>query len=272
MKRPVEFKLFESSHTLELYRQLLQRQIAESVRGSVMGFLWLVLNPLLNMGLYVVVFGVLFRGNFGRGEDESSIIYGIGVYAGLTIVNLINDTISKSTYFLHQNSNLIKRVAFPLNLLPLVLTSSVTFTLAVNCCLWLLFALAAGTAWFSGLLLLPVILLPVLLIALGLSAIVSALSVYLRDIQQLVTVATQIVFWSSGVFFSASNVMEHPVLWQVLKWNPVLLTIENTRNVVLWQEFPTWDQVLYLYTIGIITCCIGAIVYDRLKSGFSDFL
>lgn len=266
------FKLTGRDNAFELYRQLLLREIVESVRGSLMGFLWLVVNPLLNMGLYVVVFGILFRGNFGRGEDESSITYGIGVYVGLTIVNLINDTIGKSTYYLHQNSNLIKRVAFPLNLLPVVQTSAVAFTLGVNCCLWLVFAFLTGTAWFHGMVLLPLILLPVLLIALGLSALISAMSVYLRDIQQLVSFITQIVFWSSGVFFSVGNVLEHPLLWTILKWNPVLLAIENIRNVVLWQQLPYWNQLLYLYLVAGACLFVGFFSFNRLKGGFSDFL
>jgi lipopolysaccharide transport system permease protein len=256
----------------ELLRQLLIREISESVKGSFLGVLWLVFNPLLSMALYVVVFGVLFGGNFGRVENESSLSYAVGVYIGITLVNLVNETISKATYNLYQNSNLIKKVAFPVELLPVVQTAGSTFTLAINCLLWLVMAVFFGSTLSWGVLYLPLILFPLIGMSLGLAAFISSLSVYFRDLQHLTSVVTQIIFWSSGVFFSANKVMEVPILWTYLKWNPVLLGIENVRSVVLWNVSPDWNQVIFLYAIAVISLCFGFFVFSRLRAGFSDFL
>lgn len=256
----------------ELLRQLTVREISESIKGSALGILWLVFNPLLSMCLYLIVFGLLFGGSFGQVENESSISYAIGIYIGLSMVNLVNETVTKSTNNLHRHSNLIRKVVFPLELLPVVQVLGTAFKLLVNAGLWLLMGLAFGSVLRWDVLYLPVIFLPMLVMALGLSALISALSVYFRDIQQLTNVMTQIVFWSSGVFYSSAKVMAFPQIWAFLKWNPVLLATENIRAVVLWGRAPDFAQIAYLYGIGALCLLAGFALFTRLKSGFSDFL
>jgi lipopolysaccharide transport system permease protein len=258
--------------SIELLRQLTIREIAESVKGSALGVLWLLFNPLLSMALYVIVFGVLFGGRFGKVPDESSIAYAVGVYIGLTVVSLVNDTIGKATTNLQRQANLIRKVVFPLELLPVVQTADAAFRFGVNALLWLAMGAAFGTVLSPGVLLLPVILLPLVALALGLAALFSAVSVYLRDIQQVTHVLTQIVFWSSGVFYSSAKVMEVPQLWAFLKWNPVLLAVENIRAVTLWGLPPDYFQIGYLYAVGALVLAAGLLVFTRLKGGFADYL
>ncbi len=256
----------------ELLRQLVVRAVSESVRGSTLGVLWLVLNPLLSLALYVLVFGVLFGGKFGRVENESSISYAIGVYIGLSIVNLINETIGKSTTTLQRHGNLVRKVVFPLELLPLVQVLEVGFKLAVNTALWLAMGCVFGTVLSPHILYLPLIFIPLLGMALGLAWLISALSVYLPDIQQLTAFVTQIIFWSSGVFYSADKVREVPAIWAVLRWNPVFIAIENLREIVLWGMPPDPFQVLYLFSAALVALAVGAFFFSRLRPGFADFL
>lgn len=260
------------TNSYELLHQLVIREISESVKGSALGILWLVFNPLLSMGLYVVVFGVLFGGKFGRVENESSLSYAIGIYVGLSMVNLINETINKGTNNLHRHGNLIKKVVFPLELLPVVQVTGTSFKLGVNASLWLVMGLFFGSVLRPETLYLPLIFLPMVGIALGLSALVSALSVYFRDIQQITNVVSQIVFWSSGVFYSSERVQEVPQIWAFLKWNPVLISIENIREIILWGLPPSLNEILYLYAVAAFMLTVGFFVFVRLRSGFSDFL
>jgi lipopolysaccharide transport system permease protein len=260
------------THASELLRQLTVREVSESIKGSALGVLWLVFNPLLSMALYLVVFGMLFGGSFGQVENESSISYAIGIYIGLSMVNLINETVAKATNNLHRHGNLIKKVVFPLELLPVVQVLGTAFKVGVNACLWLIMGLFFGTVLHWDIFYLPLIFLPMLGIALGISAGISALSVYFRDIQQLTNVLSQIVFWSSGVFYSSHKVMAVPQIWAVLKWNPVLLATENIRAIVLWGIPPNLTQIAYLYLVATFCLAIGFILFVRLKSGFSDFL
>lgn len=263
---------FPWAQTRELLRQLTVREVAETVKGSALGLVWLVLNPLLMMGLYVIVFGVLFGGSFDHVENESPLAFAAGVYIGLSTVALVNETLAKSTSTLTRNANLVKRVVFPLALLPAVQVLGSGFKFAVNAVLWLVFSAVVGGVFGAYILLLPVILLPFFALTLGLALFFSALSVYFRDIQQVTGVFTQIIFWSSGVFFSSVRVMEHPPLWSVLKWNPFFLTIENIRAVTLWGLPPNTAHLAYLYAVGALALALGAFVFSRLKAGFADFL
>ncbi|MGA1205972.1 MAG: ABC transporter permease [Opitutales bacterium] len=260
------------SRNKELLKQLTVRNISESIRGSVLGVLWLIFNPLLNMLLYVTVFGILFGGKFGNIENENSINYAIGVYIGLTMVNLINDTLSRSTHNLSVHSNLIRKVVFPVQLLPISQVLGSSFKYLVNAVLWLAVGLFYGSVLRWEILYLPLIILPMVVMSMGLAFLIGAVSVYFRDTQQLTSVLTQLVFWSSGVFFSAHKVMQAPEVWSVLKWNPVLLAIENIRALALWGHAPSWNQVAFLYAAGLFSLGIGLFVFSRLRSGFADFL
>ena len=272
MSSPHENTASRWTNAGELLRQLTVREVSESIKGSALGVLWLVFNPLLSMGLYLVVFGLLFGGSFGQVENESSISYAIGIYIGLSMVNLINETVGKSTNNMQRNGNLIKKVVFPLEILPVVQVLGTAFKVGVNACLWLIMGFFFGSVLHWEVLYLPLIFLPMLGIALGLSAMISALSVYFRDIQQLTNVITQIVFWSSGVFYSSLKVMEVPQIWAFLKWNPVLLATENIRSIVLWGISPDIAQIGYLYVVAVLCLLAGFTLFSRLKCGFSDFL
>lgn len=265
-------RVAEFKRSLELLRQLWLREIEETVKGSALGWIWLVLNPLLMMALYVVVFGVLFGGSFGHVENESPLAFAVGVYIGLSVVGLVNETIGRSTATIQRSTNLVKKVVFPLVLLPTVQVLGSAFKFAVNSLLWLTMAAFVGTVLTWQVLWLPVLLVPVVLIALGLGLMVSALSVYFRDIQQVTSVFTQIIFWSSGVFYSAIKVMEHPQIWAFLKWNPFFLVIENTRAVVLWGLSPNLTQIFITYCFALVFFAAGLFVFQRLKHGFAELV
>ena len=257
---------------VSLFLQLCWREITETTKGSVFGFIWLIVGPLLSMMLYVIVFGVLFGGKFREGTDESSLHFALGVYIGLTTVNMINETIARSPILIQSKSSFVKRVIFPLSLLPVVQVCGIGFKWIVNILLWFVLAAVFQTLSiysFSSLLLL---ILPIVLIGMGIGWLLAALSVFFKDIQQLIPVLTQIVFWSSGVFYSTTKVMEVPVLWNILKWNPVLLTVENLRHILLWQSPVNPTQTAYIWGVSILVFIAGKAFYSRLQKGFAEFI
>lgn len=254
------------------FKQLVLREVMESIRGSSLGVLWLVLNPLLMMMLYVIVFGVLFGGSFGRVDNESSLSFAIGVFIGLTVVGFMNDSIGKAPMLLLRNRNLVKKVVFPVALLPLVQLAGSSFSLLVNTGLFVLMALFYGGGASLYALLLPLMIMPLLLLAVGCVYLFSAVAVFFRDLQQITPVLTQIIFWTGGVFFGAARVMEYPPLWAVLKWNPVLRSNENIRSVILWNVAPDWSGWLFSFAIALAFTGFAIFLYQRLSERFSDFL
>jgi lipopolysaccharide transport system permease protein len=257
----------------ELFRQLCRREISDRTKGSLLGLLWLVLNPLLLLALYTFVFGVLFSGRFGVRADETGLQFAVGVYIGLTIVGLINETIGSAPFMIVGRSNLVKKVVMPIELLPLSRFASIFIKLLINSVLWIICAtLVSSGTWSLKLLWLPVLLLPACLLALGIAWALSAACVYLRDLEHLTASLAQVVFWTGGVFFSLARVAEFPVLAAILRWNPVLQINEGLRSALLWERDPGLFSLLHSYLSGIVCCWVGLAIFMRLKGRFVDNL
>lgn len=261
-----------NQNTFSLVRQLCVREVTETTKASVLGLVWIALGPLLTMALYVIVFGVLFGGSFDRGENETSLHYALGVYIGLSAVNFISESINSAPFLLPNKVNFVKRIIFPLPLINFVNVVGVSFKWAVNMILALVFSVFLGCLDWTSLQWLILIYFPIFLLSLGSGWIISSLSVYFRDIQHVTPVITQIIFWSSGVFYSSIRVMEYPPIWNVLKWNPVLLAVENSRQIIIWQQPVNLDQLAYLWGVGGLTALVGFFIFNRLKDGFAELI
>jgi lipopolysaccharide transport system permease protein len=252
--------------------QFCLRVVLQRTRGSFFGVLWQLFIPLFMMSLYTLVFGVLFQGSFNRDNPENPLLYGIGIYLGLSLLGLLNDTIGQAPFSIVGSPNLVKKVVFPLEILPL---SSAAFPLGQTIAGLLLGGIALsflghppGLDWLW----IPVLVAPVLLTSVGLAWLVGSLSVYFRDLSHFMSVVTQVLFWSSGIFYAVHTVQEYPVIWNILKWNPMLLVIEEVRNIMIWSIAPTPRRVLYLYAVGLVCWYAGFHAMARLRKGFADVL
>jgi len=259
-------------NSFNLFKQLSVREITSTVRNSNLGILWLLFAPLLSLSIYFVVFGVLFGGSFSQQRPESSFQYAIGVYIGLSIVMFVSESISRSPSLIKANENLVKRVIFPLELLPVVQSSGVGFKFFSNFLLWFAMgAFFAESLSFQSIYLI-LILLPLPILVLGLTFGISALSVYMPDIEHVTPPVTQIIFWSSGVFYGAEKVASVPMLWNIIKWNPVFQINEMTRNIILWGQPPSLLILAYVFTVSTLILVIGLALFKKLKQNFSDFI
>ena len=240
----------------DLWWQFTVRAVEMKHRGSYLGFIWAVLNPLLMAALYVVVFGIIFNGRFHAVPDETGVDYALGVFLGLVLFHLVTETLGAAPTFIVGQPNLVKKVVFPLEVLPLAQLGALWFHALVSLGLFALVALSFGRGLsLAGVLWLPAILLPHLLLTLGLGWLLAALGVFFRDIAQVTPLVGQILLWSSAIFFSTTAIASKSALaWSVLKWNPVLHTIDLARNA------PLWDQPLNLLRLGY-TWAAGAAVF-----------
>lgn len=255
-----------------LAAQFSQRVILQRTRGSFLGFIWQIVTPLIMMVLYTFIFGILLGGSFHPERDESSILYGLGIYLGLALLNLFTETFNQGPQAILSHANLVKKVIFPLPLLPLsylaaaLVPAGVSLLLATGAILYMTGTVPAGIGWI------PVIWLPLIFTAAGIGWILSALSVYFRDLNQVTPIISQLAFWISGIFFPASALWEFPLIWDILKWNPILQAIEQMRNVLLWQNPVEGMWVAYLYILGFATFYAGFFLFQGLRKGFADIL
>ncbi len=259
------------------HRNLLWQFTARNVevrnRGSVLGMAWAVLNPLVGLALYVFVFGYVFGGSFGVSAHETRWEFGLGVFVGLAIFNLISEAIAVAPSVIVANPNFVKKVVFPLEVLPAAAVGASAFNMVITFGLILAGVLLGGGQLHLSVLLLPLIVLPMIALALGLNWIFAALGVFFRDIGQLVGVLTSALLFASAVFYPAEKIQtEAPAAWAILKFNPLIHAIEMARGVVLWGRPISYSNLVWLNVACGLFAWIGLVSFLRLKRAFADVL
>lgn len=253
----------------ELWWQFSVRAIELRHRGSYLGMIWVVLNPLLMLTLYAVVFGVIFGGGFGVLKDETRTDYVLALFLGLILYQLLAETLNVAPTVIVTNPNFVKKVVFPLDLLPLAQLSAGWFHLAVSLTL-LLIGTCFGHGLSAGVLWLPVILLPLLLLSVGLGWMLAALGVFFRDLTQIMPFVAQIVLYSSAIVYPQQRIFSHPFLWAILRWNPLLHTVQLARDAVLWKSPLNFTHLGYTYVCGIVCFLLGRWIFSKLQPAFAD--
>lgn len=254
----------------ELLWQFTQRNVELRHKGSHLGLIWSVLNPLLMLGLYVFVFGYIFGGKFGILPNETRMDYALGIFFGLTLFQFFAEVLGISPVTIVGNPNFVKKVVFPLEILPAANVGAALFHLLISLILALLGAVFFGHGIGWSILWLPVIIIPLVLTALGTAWLFAALGVFFRDIGQLMQFLTMALMYASAVFFSASRIPAQ--IWVFLRFNPLLLAIELSRDASLWQRPLNFNHLAYLYAFGLASCSLGYLTFRRMKPAFADVL
>lgn len=255
----------------DLLLQMLARNIAAKYRGSVLGFIWSFAHPLMMLAVYTFVFGVVFKARWGiEAFEDNRAAFPLIMFCGMAVFNVFSESVNTSTSVVVNNPGYVKKVVFPLELLPLcnVLTALV-FGLAWFVLLLLgIMVFLQQSSW--TMLLLPLTLLPLLLISAGVSFLVASLGVYLRDVQQLVAILTQMLFFMTPIFYPISVVPEK-LRW-ILEINPLSSVVEQTRRIFLYGELPDFKIILGLFVVSVIIFQLGLAWFAKTKKGFADVM
>ncbi len=254
----------------EILRQLVMRNIKSRHQGSYLGSLWQLLNPLLMMSLYTFVFGYIFRGTYHSSPQETTLEYGLGIFLSITIYQFLAEILMVSPGLLINHPNYVKKVVFPLDVLPVAIVGTALYYFLLTLILVLLGIIFLGPGLSPNALWMPVILLPFFLTALGLAWIFSAVGVFFRDINQLTNFLSLALLYSSAVFYSSKQIPEP--IWQFLKFNPLIHTVELSRQVLLWGQSPEIQPLAYLYGFSIIFVWLGYVAFNKMKPAFADVI
>ena len=254
----------------ELLWQFTLRNVELRHKGSHLGLVWSFLNPVLMLGLYVLVFGYIFGGTFGILPHETRVDYALGIFLGLTLFHFVSEVLGVSPAIIVGNPNFVKKVVFPLEILPAANVGGAVFHMLISLALVLLSMLFFGTGISAGALWLPVIFLPLVLLGLGLAWLISALGVFLRDIGQVMQFLTMALMFSSAVFYSAAKIPA--AAWAFMRFNPILLAIELARDAALWDRPLNYNHLAYLYAAGLAACYLGHFAFRRMKPAFADVI
>lgn len=257
----------------ELLWQFTLRGIKIRHQGSMLGMVWSVLNPLLTLSVYVFVFGFVFGGKFGVTENESRFDYGLGIFLGLAIFQLVAEIITVSPTLIITNPNFVKKVVFPLEILPAAGVGAGTFHMLITMTMVAIGIIAGGHPMNLYTLQLPLVLLPILVTGLGLAWLFAALGVFFRDLGQIVGALATALMFASAIFYPAARVAtEAPGAWVFLKYNPLLHTVEMAREAVLWSQPISWSTLGWLYLGAVLTASFGYACFMRLKPAFADVI
>jgi lipopolysaccharide transport system permease protein len=252
-----------------LIRSLVHREVVGRYRGSFMGILWSFFNPIFMLLVYTFVFSVVLKARWNSGSDSKT-EFALVLFAGLLVFNLFSECFNRAPSLILSNVNYVKKVIFPLEILPWVTLGSALFHTAISLIVW-------GTAYviLMGLpqitvLWLPFVLLPLLLFIMGVSWALASLGVYLRDISQLTGMGTTVLLFLSPIFYPASALPEK--YRQILYLNPITPTIEMVRDVLYWGKPPSYPLLTGSLAIAAITAWIGFAWFQNTRKGFSDVI
>ena len=249
--------------------QFSRREISGRYRGSLIGFGWAVLNPLLLLAIYTFVFSVVFRIRWdGPVDDRTG--FALAVYCGMIVHGFFAECMTRAPQLIVDNRNLVKKVVFPLQLLPWSVLVVAAFHFAVGLALIAAAMLVKSGALPWSMIALPLIVAPLALLSLGVVYGCSALGVYLRDLSQVVGFLALTLLFLSPVFYPASAVPEN---WRfVVALNPIATFIELTRGVMLYGTWPGLWALVCLWGLSLAIAWLGFYGFQRTRCGFADVL
>ncbi len=254
----------------QLILQMSKREVIGRYRGSIMGLAWSFFNPLMMLVIYTFVFSVVFKARWGVHADESKADFAIILFVGLIVHGLFAECINRAPGLIISNVNYVKKVVFPLEILPWVAFGSTLFHTAISLGVLLLAQIILSQHIPLTGVLFPVVLLPLVLGTMGLAWFLSALGVYLRDISQLTNMFTTVMLFISAVFFPISALPARYQIW--LKINPLAFIIEEGRKVLIFGQLPNFIALAMLLVLGALIAWAGFACFQKTRKGFADVL
>lgn len=256
-------KFFKSLYE---YRELLKTSISKDVRGkyknSVLGILWSFLNPLLQIAVYAIVFPLIMKSNLPN--------YTVFLCCGLIPWNFFSAAISRTSFTMVENGNIIKKVYFPREILPISVVTSEAINFIISTIIILAFVLGYGMGLSKFIIFYPLVLIVQYLLLIGISFIVSSVTVYFRDLQHFIGIALQLLFYATPIVY-ASNTIPENFQW-ILKFNPMTYVINGYRDIFYYKQMPDLSSLAIVFAISIVVCLVGYFIFSKLQRRFAEEL
>ena len=248
------------------YREMLKTSIKKDIGGkyknSFLGVLWSFVNPLLQIIVYAIIFPLIMKNDIPN--------YVVFMVCGLIPWNYFSSVINRSSFTMIENGNIIKKVYFPREILPISVVTSETVTFLISSILILLFTFGYGLEITINIIFYPLVLLVQYIMLLGISLIVSSVTVYFRDLQHFIGVLLQLFFYATPIVYAVDVI---PVNFQwILKFNPMTYIIEGYRDIFWGQTSPDISTLLIVLAIGIVLCIVGYLIFNKLQKRFAEEL
>lgn len=251
-----------------LIYKMSKREVIGRYKGSVMGLLWSFFNPILMLIIYTFVFSVIFKARW-PGVTNNLEFAGI-LFAGLIVYSLFSECVSRAPSLILSNVNYVKKVVFPLDILPWITLGASLFHAFISIFVLLGFMLVLNGSVHWTIIFFPLILTPLLLLTMGISWALASLGTYIRDIGQGIGIVVMAMMFLSPIFYPASAFPESYRIFFYL--NPLTFIIEQSRDVLLWGVMPNWGGLAIYLFFSIVVAWLGFAWFQKTRRGFADVL
>ena len=248
------------------YRELLKTNVKKEIRGryknSILGVLWSFLNPLLQLAVYALIFPLILKNDIPY--------YTIFVCVGLIPWTFFTTTVNQAAFTIIANGNIIKKVYFPREILPISVVTSNAVNFVISTIIILAFVIIYGLGVTPYILLYPFILLIQYILLLGISFILSSITVYFRDLEHIIGIILMVMFYATPIVYSLDTLPEPFVT--IMQLNPMAHIKEGYRSIFYYQTMPNMNNLLILLALSIILLVIGYFILKKLQKGFAEEL
>ena len=268
-------RLFNNLKELYKYRVLIQnlvsRELKARYRGTVLGFLWSFFNPLLLMIVYTLVFGFIIQPR-DPAFERNPLIYALFLFCGVLPWTWFSSSSLESANVLMVQGNLIKKILFPVEVLPLVVVTSNFVHFVFGLPILFLFALIMLKKFTVYMLFLPLVILVQFVFSLGFTLLVSSLTVHFRDIKDILANLLTFWFFASPIIYpiSFSTIRENMWLQIFLNLNPMTHIMQGYQNCVFFGEMIRWKKLGVTFLVSLVLFFIGYAIFDRLRDSFPE--
>lgn len=268
-----QFNIASGLRTLHEQRELLHslvvRDLIAKYKGTALGYMWAILTPLLMLTVYASVFGGIFKTRLGT-QDGSMADFIPRLYCGMIVFGLFSETIARAPGAVLAHPGYVRKVLFPLELIPLTHLVTATVNAGIGLVLLVVFMLVQRHTLAITVLLIPLLFLPLLLFTIGCAWFFAAVGVFFRDLGQIVGLAMSILLFLSPVFYSSDSVMG--VAKKLLFLNPLTYPIEELRKILLTGAMLDWHVwVVYTVASSLVFLC-GLWTFQRTRHAFADVI
>ena len=252
-----------------LIQQLTRHEIVSRYRGSLLGVLWAFLHPTVMLMVYTIV----FRGAFGMrwgAEGESALDFGLLLFSGLIVHALFSESVQRAPHLIVSQSNYVKKVVFPLEILVWTSLGTALFHAAISALALVAFNAFLHQAFPWTVLTLPLVLVPLIFITVGISWFLASAGVFLRDIGQAIGPITTVMLFLSPVFYPATAL---PESYRLLVYaNPLTFFITQAQDILIWGRSPSWVGIGIACAASYFVAWFGLVWFQKTRKAFADVL
>ena len=254
----------------DLLGQLVRRNIEIRYKGTMMGLVWMVVTPLVMLAVYTFVFGVVFKARWSAGLGDSKAVFALVMFCGMSVFNIFSEGVSGSVGIVTGNPNYVKKVVFPLELLPVSAVLSACFFGLIWIGILLLGIVLFLHKFCLASVCLPLVFIPLILFSCGFAWFVASLGVFIRDLAHAIGILLQVLYFMTPIFYSVDMVPES--LRPVLLWNPLTSIVQSTRQVLMFGQWPDWHVLGFVTLLSMAVFQLGYFWFMKTKRGFADVL